>query len=343
VEQKIKEKSFLLLKNNINAKFILLFFCFFILVQFIYHLYNKNVIGYGGDQIGLIDFFNAQNEVQLKNLGLYDFVIKKIAILFESGFYSQSFLTFSAIAINLLFSLSLRPLLIRLFQLNINNSYFATLLIALEPLTISLILSGHIAFFPALPFYLTLKFFNHSSFLNLIVLGIIFLINPYLCIGYIILSLLVDMTLKNKNRIIFYFIISLLLIVKHILEKYIFEYHLFDLSNRLIPSGIYPVNFFLPDINSFVGALFTVQKNYLFTYLNVPESNYSLLILIVLLIFTFNFKSINNIIKIISIFILLSLIFCFPPYTSKYGGIFFPSILLNELLPELRIISRNSL
>ena len=343
----IKQLICYLYTIQINAKIV--FFTIYLLFtsQFLFYSFHHQVIGYGGDQIGLIDFFNRHPDIKIHQLGVYDFILKLLANYFELGVNSLTFLTFSAITINYFSALLLRPYLIKLFNINENNSYLSSLLIACEPLTISLILSGHVAFFPAVAFLFSLIFSYRSFIWNLIGIIILFFLNPYLCIGYLIFSTLLDIYLRNTNRINFYIIIFIFLVIKFIFERYVFETYTFNffdivISNRLVPSGIFPLNYFFPDTNSLIGRFFIDGKNIFYTYLNVPESNYSLIILFVFILFSKNDINHQNLFIWVVLFLAAAFLTCFPPYTTKFGGIYFPTIIINQLLPELRIISRNS-
>jgi hypothetical protein len=109
------------------------------------------------------------------------------------------------------------------------------------------------------------------------------------------------------------------------------------------PSGIFPLNLFLPDVNSLFGILFHDIKNNYFTYLNVPESNYSIIFLLVIYILIVLNKNVNFylVISVFLVFLVLNVLFTFPPSTRFIPNFYFPSILFNSLLPELKILSRN--
>ncbi|MBT8579365.1 hypothetical protein G6646_00220 [Polynucleobacter paneuropaeus] len=312
-----------------------------IYLNFVY-FYNSNIVGYGGDQIGLYNLFNEKSNIYINAFGVYDYLTK--IILLSIGKMTPSagvFLLFLIpFLLNLMAGYISRFLLVKYRIIKEEYSWLWLIIVSFEPLTISLLLSGHTAFMPLLPLMLVLILFNKNYLYSFIALIFIFIVNPYLCIGFLIFSVLFDFYGKKSNRYKFYFGILIAIFIK--LNFEIFTDHYldnligFDISTRLNSSGISPINLFIPDINSFIGNFFINFKNRYYTYLNVPESNYSIIILILL----FLFIKPKRISELIIIPILL-LFLCFPIHTQFLNGIYFPSYIYNFILPELRILSRN--
>lgn len=323
----------------IGAEWIAILFSAVMIVDF---LLFRRVPGFGGDQIGLHILFQDGNYGPLR---LPDFVFKKV--IFFLSFGQPDFAVLLTVVgpflINAAFGVLAINLISDRYVLSPRQCFLIKVLVIFEPLTFSLLLSGHVFFLTNLPIYLAAR--SQAKGLGTFILSTVIVgyINPYLLLGYISAIAYFEYgamrPVYDKAVVRFLLLILVLGVLKLIAEvvepKALATYVGLNQDNRLIPSGVFPLNFLLPDTSSILGLSTIDLKNSLFTYLNVPEANYSLLTLIFVSFFVGR-RSWKSLLLLMA-FILL---FCLPPKTSAFGGVVFPSHLLNVTLPELRILSR---
>lgn len=334
--------------NFLNIKIFKYFYIFYVVYFFltstIYAFREGFLPSYGGDVVGLYNLYKFSYEIKFNGFGIFDYFSKLLASKLSSPIASVLFLIYLPILINIISGFYVRKKLVTAYKLDDNLSWLLLSLIVFEPLTFSLQLSGHTLYIPLLPLAVSLFLQYSNTFSNIIGVFFIAIINPYLIPAFLIFSIFFDLKSKNKIRIYFYLLISILFLLKVFLE-HLFDFRIInffgiDIKNRMNPSGIFPLNFLLPDINSFSGIYTMDIKNKYYTYLNVPEANYSCLIFLGILALYFNRNKIE-IIKILLCFFIFSIILCLPPETRWLPNFYFPTYLYNFVLPELRIISRN--
>jgi hypothetical protein len=309
----------------------------------------NQIPGYGGDQLSIYDNFieNEAFATPFQGIGIADYYIKSLFRYYLSAKTSVLLLFVFPFVMNFAAAVGSVRILSEILGLNSNQRNLILILIWLQPLSISLMLSGHHTFVPALVLYASLVSRN-SSIYSILSVTILFFINPYLSFGFLIISAGLDILIRNSRRSMFFLTCLLFIFLKGLIDLYyIFDYSKFlqiDISDRVRGegSGIYPLNWLMPDINSFVGFYFRDFKNAHYQYLNVPESNYTILMPIVFFCCIGARVSKYQLFKLLLLWCLLHMLLTFPPHTDRFGGIYFPSYGLNMLLPELRIISRFS-
>ena len=219
--------------------------------------------------------------------------------------------------------------------------------LSFEPLTMSLLLSGHFTFLPAIAILGCHWMTKARLLLQILIFIGVSSINPYLSPLMQIYFLYRLLLAKDKTASVGLFIVFVPAIVSVALT------HIFDLSlieimydtsagDRTLKSGIFPANLLIPDPVS--APFIPIEiKNAAYWYLNVPESNYFVGFFI-LYFGTISLSQKRIHIKPLLFFGALYLFYSFPPSTTISGvTIYFPSFVTFDVLqPEYKVISRTA-
>lgn len=302
-------------------------------------------IGFGGDQIGLLADLRVFNPATaFAELRLLDFGWKYLLWALNLTDRQILFMNIMVpILVNTISALIAMRFWIERTQPHPGLAFLATALVVAEPLTLSLTLSGHFFWLPHLSFLVATRTFTRPLWIVCSAALALGVLNPYLTIIYFIfvVGFVVEAHDQSRTKVLL-FVLCLVII------KLGFNYLAPDFTSWLLNrdfgspdraqiSGIFPGNFFMPGIGTLAGYFSQDFKNNYFIYLNVPESNYSLL---GLLSFFFIASYRIKVVVRLGAFLLIYALFLFPPETSFVPGLIFPSILLDILVPEMNIFSR---
>ena len=219
--------------------------------------------------------------------------------------------------------------------------------LSFEPLTMSLLLSGHFTFVPAIAILGCHWMTKARPLIQVLIFIGIASVNPYLIPLTQIYFLYRLLLAKDKSARFGLFIAFVPAIVSAALA-HIFDFSLIEImydtsmGDRILKSGIFPANLFIPDPVSTPFIPIEI-KNTTYWYLNVPESNY----FVGFFVLYFGAVSLSQKrihIKHLLFFGALYLFYSFPPSTTIAGvTIYFPSfVAFNVLQPEYKVISRTA-
>ena len=336
------------------------FFFLFLLGIWIFLLSDNFSVpfGYGGDLIGLDHYFRLE-KVVFNIFAPLDSGLKVFANWITPSTKSPiSILILLVLITHLVCSFVAVCFLCQVFSRVRQLQLLVFLGLILEPLSLSLLLSGHITFIPSMALLLSITCIKrkHSSLVFIGCLLLISLINLYLTIPFVLFYLVFSLPhiflLKNKdqinrlikNLIIILFFISLKCLLNFI-DPELFTKNFLDASLEIRgnASGVFPLNFVIPDSLNIFSTFFLSLKNQYFQYLNIPESNYFFGYLPLFLLIRSSFLNFRDTLCAGTIYLLLLLFLAFPPHSDAFGfRIYFPSFFVNEVVPELRILSRNA-
>ncbi|MDA8665858.1 hypothetical protein N9L52_07685 [Litoricolaceae bacterium] len=306
---------------------------------------SSTYIGFGGDQIGLLADLKIFNpSIAFGELRLLDFGWKYLMWAFNFSDRNIIFMNIMVpIFVNTISALIAMRFWIERTQPHPGLAFLATVLVVAEPLTLSLTLSGHFFWLPHLSFLVATRTFNRPLWVVCSAAVALGVLNPYLTIIYFIfvVGFVVGTHDQSRNKVLL-FVLCLIIIklgfnyLAPDFTSWLFNRD-FGSPDRAQVSGIFPGNFFMPGIGTLAGYFSQEFKNNYFIYLNVLESNYSLL---GLLSFFFIASYSIKVVAYLGAFSFIYALFLFPPETKFFPGLIFPSLLLDILVPEMNIFSR---